>query len=79
MSCNHRQTVGDRAEDHRTRMNANSHRQLRRLGIGRLGFVERPLDRNRRQQRAPHMVLMRERCPKQRHKPVAGNCGAVPP
>jgi hypothetical protein len=24
-------------------MNANSHRQLRRLGIGRLGFVERPL------------------------------------
>ena len=40
----HRQIVGDRAEDDRTRVDANSHRQLEELGLGRCAaFVERPL------------------------------------
>ena len=39
----HRQIIGDRAEDDRARVNANSNRQLEPLGVGCLAaFVERP-------------------------------------
>ena len=69
----HRQIVGDRAEHHRARVDANPHRQVEALGIGgRAALVERPLYGKGRQQGAPHMVFVSERRPEQRHEPVAG-------
>jgi len=69
----HRQIISDRTEYDRPGVDANSHRQLRPIGVGRLNaFAERPLYRQGCQEGAAHMVFVRERRPEQGHEPVAG-------
>ena len=76
----HRQILGDRTEDNRARVDANSHRQLRALGIGRrVAFGERPLYGKSCQQGTAHMVLVSERRSEQGHEPVAGKLRCSPP
>src|SRR3984893_9311384 len=54
-------------------MNADTNRQIQCLAIGRFtASGENPLDGEGRQQRAPYMVLLCDRCPKHRHEAIAG-------
>ena len=69
----HWKSIGDWAEHHRPRVDADPHRQLQIIGAaGVLGPAERALNRQAGEQRALNMVLLRHRGAEQRHEPVAG-------
>jgi hypothetical protein len=68
----HRQSVADRAKDHRPVVDAHASGQIQSIAGAGLAIAERLANGDGGQQSTPDIVLMGQRSAEQGEKPVAG-------